>query len=254
MPGRKPRADFPAARAFERYFGFMDRLLVFLAGAGLGAWAGRRFTLPALEGRFSPVSFPAHEASAVNVLARTQSVLKEIRALVVHADVPDAVLEAKIKARIARTIARPDAVQVRVSNGIVSLQGTARKEEIGKLVENLPGLRGVKGVENGLEALTPPFTSWDDAEPVSRPSAPQDRRLLVINVILTAAGIALTYAGHRIRGGSGAGLIAGGAALVGGGVSGLFDSGSHASGFISHISESSSWRPGIKGSNPVASP
>lgn len=250
-------ADFPALHTVERYLGSMDRMLVFLAGAGLGAWAGRRFALAALEGRegrYSPVSFPAHEASAVNVMARTQSVLKEIRALVVHAEVPDAVLEAKIKARIARSIARPDAVQVRVAKGAVTLQGTARKEEIGKLVESLPGLRGVKTVENGLEALTPPFTSWDDAEPVARPSDAQARRLLAIHLILTAAGIALTYAGHRIRGGAGAGLIAGGAALVGGGVSGLFDAGSRASGFVSHISESSSWRPGIKGSNPVASP
>lgn len=232
----------------------MDRLLVFLAGAGLGAWAGRRFAFPAMEGRYGAVSFPAHEASAVNVMARTQSVFREIRALVVHADVPDAVLESKIKARISRTVARPDAVQVRVSNGVVTLQGTARKEEIGKLAESLPGLRGVKSVENGLEALTPPFTSWDDAEPVSRPSSARDGRLAAINLVLAAAGIALTYAGHRIRGGAGAGLVAGGAALVGGGVSGLFDLGSRTSGFISHISESSSWRPGIKGSNPVASP
>lgn len=232
----------------------MDRLFVFLAGAGLGAWAGRRFAVPSMEGRYSPVSFPAHEASAINVMARTQSVLREIRALVVHAEVPDAVLETKIKARIARTVARPDAVQVRVSNGTVSLQGTARKEEIGKLAESLPGLRGVKAFVNGLEALTPPFTSWEDAEPASKPYSARDGRLLLIDIILTAAGIALTYAGHRIRGGAGAGLIAGGAALVGGGVSGLFDLGSRSHGFYSHISESSSWRPGIKGSNPVASP
>src|SRR5688572_7369862 len=104
----------------------MDRLLVFLAGAGLGAWAGRRFAHPALEERVGTITFPAHEASAVNVMARTQSVLKEIRALVVHAEVPDAVLEAKIKGRIARTVSRPDAVQVLVSKGTVTLHGTAR--------------------------------------------------------------------------------------------------------------------------------
>lgn len=247
-------AEFPSVHALERYFGSMDRLIVFLAGAGLGAWAGRRLSLPSVDERFGSISFPAHEASAVNVMARTRTVLKEIRALVVHADVPDAVLESKIKARVARTVARPDAVQVRVSNGTVSLQGTARKEEIGRLAESLPGLRGVKSVENGLEALTPPFTSWDDAEPVSGPNDARKGRLLALNLILTAAGIALTYAGQRIRGGAGAGLVAGGAALVGGGVSGLFDSLSHPSGFVSHISESSSWRPGIKGSNAVASP
>jgi hypothetical protein len=244
-------ADFSALRDVERYLGSMERLLVFLAGAGLGALAGRRLALPAWEGRYGPISFPAHEASAVNVMARTQSVLKEIRALVVHAEVPDTVLETKIKARIARSIARPDSVQVRVSKGVVTLQGTARQEEIGKLVESLPGLRGVKAVENGLEALTPPFTSWDDAEPGSRPVGTLARRQFAIHLILTAAGIALTYAGHRIRGGAGAGLIAGGAALVGGGISGLFDAGSRVSGFASHISESTSWRPGA---NPVASP
>ncbi len=131
---------------------------------------------------------------------------------------------------------------------------TARKEEIEKLEESLPGLRGVKHVDNGLEALTPPFTSWDDAEPGPGGPSARSRRLLATHLVLTAAGIALTYAGHRIRGGAGAGLVAAGAALVGGGVSGLFDPGSYPSGFISHVSESSSWRPGIKGSNPVASP
>ena len=247
-------ADFPALRSFGTYLGSMDRMLVFFAGAGLGAWAGRRFAIPAAEARYGTVFFPAHEASAVNIMARTQSALKEIRALVVHAEVPDAVLEAKIRARIARTISRPDAVQVRVTKGAVFLQGAARKEEIGKLAESLPGLRGVKTVENGLEALTPPFTSWDDAEPGSRQTDARVRRLFSIHVILTAAGIALTYAGHRLRGNAGAGLIAGGAALVGGGVSGLFDAGSRPSGSLSHISESSSWRPGIMGSNPIASP
>ena len=232
----------------------MDRVFVFLAGARLGAWAGRRFPLPSFQGKRSPVFFPAHEASAVNVMARTQSVLKEIRALVVHADVPDAVLEAKIKARIARTLSRPDAVEVRVSQGIVTLQGMARQEEIRKLADSLPGLRGVKGVENGLEALTPPITSWDDAEPGARSPYAPVRRLPSIHLILTVAGFALAYAGNRIRGGTGGALVAGGAALVGGGLSALFDAGSGSYGLVSPASESSLWRPGIKGSNPVASP
>lgn len=247
-------AVFRALRSYGTYLRSMDRMLLFLAGAGLGAWAGRRFGFPAAESGYRTVSFPAHEASAVNIMAKTQSAFKEIRALVVHAEVPDEVLEAKIKARIARTLSRPDAVQVRVSNGAVSLQGAARQEEIRKLAESLPGLRGVKTVDNGLEALTPPFTSWDDAEPGARPPQAGDRRLFAIHSFLAAAGIALTYVGHRIRGNAGAGMIAGGAALIGGGVSGLFHAGARPSGFISHVSESSSWRPGIKGSNPVASP
>ncbi|MDB5105588.1 MAG: putative integral rane protein [Fibrobacteres bacterium] len=236
----------------------MDRFIAFLAGAGFGAAAGRwlnRETAEMAALRPRPPAFPPHELRPVEVMARTQSVLREIRALVVHAEVPDDVLEEKIKAKIARMSARPDSIQVQVEHGKVTLVGTARSEEIRGLSENLIGLRGIKELDNRLEALTPPFTSWDDAEPGSRPQARNPGSYPPsVSLVLAAAGLALTYAGYRLRGGSGGFMVAGGAALLGAGAAGLVSPGAYASAFVSHISESSSWRPGLRDSASTPSP
>jgi hypothetical protein len=209
----------------------MDRLLVFLAGAGFGAAAGGWLNRGAHAVRSGPYGavYPARSgetfraAETAAILARTQSLLKEIRALVVHADVPDAILEQKVRARIARLVQRPDAVQMSVAAGTVTLRGVARAEEIRQLADTVSALRGVKTVDNRLEALTPPFTSWDDAEPVIRPAAARKPGSYPapVSLALAAGGLALAYGGFRTRGNPGALLVAGGAALIGAGAAGI---------------------------------
>ncbi|MDB5050745.1 MAG: transport-associated protein [Fibrobacteres bacterium] len=238
----------------------MDRLLVFLAGAGFGAVAGRWLNRrdPAqsrAQARQDRAAFPEGSVSVVDVVVRTQSLLREIRALVVHADVPDSILQEKIKAKIGRMVARPDAVQFRVEQGKVFLAGTAREGEIRALAEGLSGMRGVRHLENRLEALTPPFTSWNDAEPGFRPARRKPGSYPYwVSLIMAAGGIVLASIGYRLRGGQGAALVAGGATLLGAGGAGLLGPGAFRTGMVSHMSESSSWRPGLRGSQSIASP
>jgi hypothetical protein len=235
----------------------MERFLVFLAGAGFGAAAGHWLNRdPVQPGMRMRPRFPAEgDETALDVVHRTQFLLREIRALVVHAEVPDPVLEEKIRGKLVRMIARPDAVQVSVSQGKVALWGTAREEEIRRFSESVSSIRGVKNVDNRLEALTPPFTSWDDAEPGSRPIRRKPGSYPpAVSLIMAAGGVAMAVAGFRIRGEPGAVLVAAGAALLGAGAAGLMSPGAFRDGTVSHVSESSSWRPGLKGSQSTASP
>lgn len=241
----------------KRYFECMERYLIFFVGAGLGAAAGHLLNRgPVHPGlRRHPRITSQGEESALDVVHRTQFLLREIRAMVVHAEVPDPVLEDKIRGKIARMIARPDAVHVSVLQGKVFLWGTAREEEVRRFSESVSSIRGVKSLENRLEALTPPFTSWDDAEPGSRPPRRKPGSYSpAVSMIMAAGGVTMTAVGFRLRGASGALMVAGGAALLGAGAAGLMSRGAFRDGTVSHISESSSWRPGLKGSQSTASP
>jgi hypothetical protein len=228
----------------------MDRLLVFLAGTGLGALAGKWLNggpQDAAARRKRPEFTEDAALKVVDVVVRTQSLIREIRALVAHADVPDTVLSEKIKGRIARTVARPDSVQARVEHGKVFLAGTAREGEIRSLVEGISAMRGVKDLENGMESLTPPFTSWKDAEPGPRPSGGiLGSYSRSVSLLMAVAGFALSVAGSRRRGREGMYILAGGAALLGAGGAGLAIPGRGRNKPVSHMSESSSWRPGIR--------
>jgi hypothetical protein len=208
----------------------MDRVLIFFAGAGVGAVAGRLLNR-------HPLPFPAPRtdgkagADTRESLARTQLLLKEIRSLVLHADVPDEVLERKIKARVARNTRHPDLINVQVVDGVVVLRGHAATEEAFDLVESLSRLRGVKNVEDRLEesprqdgfgyrsarqnALAEFLTGAQGKHagyPIFSP----------LTAVLTAiGGLSLAAAGFRRGGSSGGMLVAGGAALLGAGIGAL---------------------------------
>jgi hypothetical protein len=233
----------------------MDRIFVFLAGAGIGAAAGRWLNRgPALVRRSRIGRFPdGHTVRAVDVVVRTRSLLREIRAIIVHAEVPDPVLEERIRAKIEGLVARPEAVQCRVQSGRVLLEGTARPAEIPDLADAVAGMRGVREIENRLESLTTPWTSWEDAEPGSRIL----RRKLgsyppSVSLALAAGGIAMVAAAYRFRREGGAFLLAAGAALIGAGTGGLMGPGTFRAPRFSRLSESSSWRPGLEGSRSAA--
>jgi hypothetical protein len=236
----------------------MDRLLVFLAGTGLGALAGKWLnggTRGAASRRKRPEFQEEAALKVVDVVVRTQSLLREIRALVAHAEVPDAVLYEKIKGRIARTVARPDSVQARVDQGKVFLAGTAREGEISSLVEGISAMRGVKDLENRMESLTPPFTSWNDAEPGPRPPMGKlGSYTRPVSLLMAAAGAALAAAGSRRRGSEGVYMLAGGAVLLGAGGAGLAGPCKDRAKPVSHMSESSSWRPGIRAYRSAMAP
>ncbi|GEM_PF-6581081 len=216
----------------------MGRILVFIAGAGFGAVAVRLLTPepPASRperfraGKLAAGSRPGVDAR--ETLAKTQSLLREIRSLVLHVDIPDDLLEAKLKAKIARQSRHPERIKVQVAAGKVVLEGSATAQESRDLVESISLIRGVKSVEDRFEPApeearaesrtpaenpAPRFQSSGLPQPASYPPA--------IAILAAIGGLSLVSQGYRNRGPSGAALVAAGAALIGASAAGLWDGG-----------------------------
>jgi hypothetical protein len=73
-------------------------------------------------------------------------------------------------------------------------------------------------------------------------------------MLMAAAGFALALSGYGRRGRGGAYMLAGGAVLLGAGGAGLAGPGRDRAKPVSHMSESSSWRPGIRAYRSAMAP
>jgi BON domain-containing protein len=62
----------------------------------------------------------------------------------------DAVAE-RVRARLDRTLARPDTVEVSVENGVVTLGGSVAAAEFDRLISAVLGVRGVRDVNDRLD-------------------------------------------------------------------------------------------------------
>jgi hypothetical protein len=219
----------------KSYLDSMSRLLVFLAGTGFGARAVRWLVRERPGHR--PVRTGAagsHQrgGDARETLAKTQSLLREIRSLVLHVDIPDSVLEGKLKAKIARQSRHPELIRIQVDAGKVVLRGIATSREAHDLVESLSLIRGVKSVEDRFDPAVEEERSLSGG-PGENPPPRSDSAVLgkhasyppAISVLMAIGGLSLAMYGYRVRGTSGAGLLAGGAALFGAGAAGLWETG-----------------------------
>jgi hypothetical protein len=85
-----------------------------------------------------------------DVANRTHGLAVEAQSLLRHEPIPDEILEARIQTRIGRLVSRPHHVQVIVSSGRVTLEGTVLPNEMVRLVAGIATMRGVVGVTNHL--------------------------------------------------------------------------------------------------------
>jgi osmotically-inducible protein OsmY len=60
-------------------------------------------------------------------------------------------LAERVRARLARAVSRPEAVQVTVENGVVTLAGTVAAAEFDRLVSTVLRVRGVQDVNDQLD-------------------------------------------------------------------------------------------------------
>ena len=60
-------------------------------------------------------------------------------------------LAERVRARLARTVSRPEAVQVTVEKGVVTLAGTVAAAEFDRLVSAVLRVRGVRDVNDQLD-------------------------------------------------------------------------------------------------------
>jgi len=66
-------------------------------------------------------------------------------------EVSDATLEARVRARLGRVVSHPSAVEVKAVDGLIILSGPILADEAHPLLDSVPGIQGVKNIENHLE-------------------------------------------------------------------------------------------------------
>jgi hypothetical protein len=71
-------------------------------------------------------------------------------------DVPDEVLEERVRSRLGRLVSHPRAIEVRAQDGRVVLSGAVLAAESERLLRGVKDVRGVKDIEDLLEAHARP--------------------------------------------------------------------------------------------------
>ncbi len=67
-------------------------------------------------------------------------------------EAPDEVIAARVRARLGRVSSHPGAIEVDVRDGVITLIGPVLRNELQKIVRGVSSVRGVKRVENHLDA------------------------------------------------------------------------------------------------------
>ena len=91
------------------------------------------------------------ELGARDLAHRLQGLAAEGRHLVTDGDADDRVIEARVRSALGRIVARPRAVRVTSSGGIVHLSGPVAAHEHDQLLGAVRMMRGVHGVANDLD-------------------------------------------------------------------------------------------------------
>jgi uncharacterized membrane protein len=66
-------------------------------------------------------------------------------------EVPNHVLEQRVRARIGHVVSHPHAITVKAHKGVVTLEGPILEREVERLLETVRSVRGVRDIENCLE-------------------------------------------------------------------------------------------------------
>lgn len=143
----------------------MDNRLNFLIGLGLGAAA--MYLLDPDRGRRrrslvrDQVVHGAHEAEdfssgmasrARHMRNRARGAIHEGRRRLMDDAVDDAILEARVRARLGHLVSDAGGIAVSSEHGRVTLRGTAPREEMEALVD---GVQDVPGVHDVISRLSP---------------------------------------------------------------------------------------------------
>jgi CBS domain-containing protein len=150
-------------RSFElaRRGGGLRRLSAFLWGVGLGT-AGAYFADPRLgrQRRARAGDKLNHAARLGNrelrkaerdVVNRGHGWMARLRAAFRPEEVDDEVLVERVRAALGRACSHPSAVEVRVSNGQVVLEGPVLERDHRRILRSIRFTRGVRGIEDKLE-------------------------------------------------------------------------------------------------------
>jgi len=129
-----------------------------IAGAGLAYFldpdrgARRRALVRDQTVRAGHKAADAAGATARDVRHRAQGLAAETRAMFDRSTPPDDVLMERARAKLGRYSSHPRAISVTARDGVVTLEGPILASEMQGLLRAVRGLRGVRDVENRLDA------------------------------------------------------------------------------------------------------
>ena len=131
-----------------------------IIGAGIGA--GLIFLLDPTRGnrrravirdkvvRAGRKSFDAAGATGRDVANRLQGVRAKAGNLLSGAQIDDAVMVERVRARLGRVASHPRAIDVHSCNGCITLTGDVFASEVASIMNTIAGMRGVVDVENQM--------------------------------------------------------------------------------------------------------
>jgi hypothetical protein len=90
---------------------------------------------------------------------RSRGWLAELRGRLRAERVDDDVLTERVRARLGRLVGHPGAIEVGAHDGVVVLRGPILADEMASLLVHVRGVRGVRAVENRLDAHLQPDVS-----------------------------------------------------------------------------------------------
>lgn len=175
-------------------------------GAGLmyfldpGRGARRRALMRDRLVHASRVTGDAASATGRDMAHRASGVAARIRGRMERAPVDDRVLLERVRSQIGRALSHPRAVNVEVSDGVVTLHGPILMDEVSPLLNAVERIRGVRDVINSLEEHPEPgsIPSLQGGRNNRRRSRPASLDLLqeqwspTTRVMVCTAGAALT--------------------------------------------------------------
>ncbi|NML17130.1 BON domain-containing protein [Azohydromonas caseinilytica] len=149
-------------------------------------------------------------AASAGLGPRAEALAAQLGRLLGGAAPDDATLAARVRAVLERTVSQPQAIEVSVAAGCVTLGGPVLASEQARLLEAVQAVRGVRRIDIRLQLQGPgealpslPHAPQGEAMPAPRVSGPRPLAL--------AGGAALALYGLRRRGW--VGLLAGAAGL-----------------------------------------
>lgn len=102
---------------------------------------------------------------------RARGAAAEVKAITRREDVPDAVLEERVRAEIGRAVSSPGAIGVGVIGGTVTLSGAVLASEVEDLLSTVRDVRGVEDVENRLQV----YETADDVPALQGARGPRSK-------------------------------------------------------------------------------
>jgi osmotically-inducible protein OsmY len=93
----------------------------------------------------------AIDATARDMMNRTQGIVAASRRRMAHEDVDDTVLVERVRAKLGRVCSHPHAIDVDAADGVVTLRGPVLTAEMMDLLAVAAAVRGVRAVTNDLE-------------------------------------------------------------------------------------------------------